>query len=64
MGAQGLAGEAVVRPCGRCRQVLKEAAQVGGRRSAGLLRRAGRIAIERHLLSALLPLAFGPDDLG
>lgn len=53
-----------VGPCGRCRQVLNEAAQIGGRDI--LIHCAGaegeRIATYR--LSELLPHAFGPVDLG
>lgn len=53
-----------IRPCGRCRQVLNEAAQMGGRdltvHCAGL----DGDAVETHQLSALLPHAFGPADLG
>lgn len=63
-GAMDGAGEAPVRPCGRCRQMLNEAAQLGARdllvHCAGL---AGA-AVETHRLSDLLPLAFGPADLG
>lgn len=57
-------GDTPVRPCGRCRQVLNEAAQVGRRdlfvHCAGLT----GDAIETHRLSDLLPHAFGPADLG
>ena len=53
-----------VLPCGRCRQVLNEAAQVGQRDlpvyCSGLT--GGRI--EEYRLSALLPHAFGPASLG
>ena len=53
-----------VRPCGRCRQVLNEAAQLGRRdllvHCAGLTGEA----LESHRLSELLPHAFGPADLG
>ncbi len=53
-----------VRPCGRCRQVINEAAEMGGRdiviHCAGL---EGDM-IESHRLSELLPLAFGPAALG
>ena len=53
-----------VRPCGRCRQVLNEAAQLGHRdlpiHCSGLT--GG--PIETHHLSDLLPKAFGPADLG
>jgi cytidine deaminase len=64
IGAAGLTGEAVVRPCGRCRQILTEAAQVAGRDLPIYCASADGTTIERHMLSALLPFAFGPDDLG
>jgi cytidine deaminase len=64
LGKAGLTGEAVVRPCGRCRQILNEAAQVGGRDIAVYCASADGATVERHSLSALLPHAFGPDDLG
>jgi cytidine deaminase len=60
----GLTGEEVVRPCGRCRQMLVEAGQLGGRDIAVYCASADGGASERHLLSELLPFAFGPDDLG
>ena len=66
-GASGkgrIGGEAVVRPCGRCRQVLNEAAQVGGRDIPVYCASSDGATVERHMLSALLPFAFGPDDLG
>jgi cytidine deaminase len=52
-----------VRPCGRCRQVLNEAAQLGRRDL--LIHCAGLTgdALETHRLSDLLPHAFGPADL-
>lgn len=62
-GPDGPTGEAVVRPCGRCRQVLNEAAQVGGRDLVVYCASGDGRTIERHALSALLPHAFGPDDL-
>ncbi len=52
-----------IRPCGRCRQVLNEAAQMGGR---DLTVWCGGITggqVEEHRLSDLLPHAFGPADL-
>ncbi|TVV71063.1 cytidine deaminase [Sphingomonas solaris] len=58
-----IAGEAPVRPCGRCRQMLVEAAQMGGRDIMVHCASADGAAVERHMLSALLPHAFGPDDL-
>ncbi|WP_375392181.1 cytidine deaminase [uncultured Sphingomonas sp.] len=57
------AGDAPVSPCGRCRQVLNEAAQLGRRdlpvHCAGLT----GDRIKTYRLSDLLPHAFGPDDL-
>jgi len=61
---EGLAGTAAVRPCGRCRQVLNEAAQLGGRDIVVHCASADRSVTERHMLSSLLPYAFGPADLG
>lgn len=58
-----LTGEAPVRPCGRCRQVLMEAAQLGGRDIVVHCAAADGSNAERHMLSDLLPFAFGPDDL-
>ena len=52
------AGEAIVRPCGRCRQLLAEAAAVAGRDLAVHCAGAQGEASETHLLSALLPFAF------
>lgn len=63
LGPGGIAGDAPVRPCGRCRQVLNEAAQLAGRDLPIYCGAAEGDAIERHLLSELLPFAFGPADL-
>lgn len=57
-------GETPVRPCGRCRQVLNEAAQMGRRDLLVHCGGAEGDAIETHRLSELLPHAFGPADLG
>ncbi|MDG5487087.1 cytidine deaminase [Sphingomonas sp. BGYR3] len=57
-------GTAPIRPCGRCRQVLNEAAQMGGRDLAVYCSGLTGGAIEQHRLSDLLPHAFGPADLG
>ena len=46
-------------PCGRCRQLLNEAAQLGDR-DIGVYCGSPR---NRHMLSDLLPHAFGPKDL-
>ena len=65
LGADGaLSGGAPVRPCGRCRQVLNEAAQIGGRDIVVHCASADGATVETHRLSALLPHAFGPADLG
>ncbi|MGN7158773.1 cytidine deaminase [Sphingomonas sp. SAFR-052] len=53
-----------IRPCGRCRQVLNEAAQMGGRDLDVYCSGLGGGEVEAHKLSALLPHAFGPGDLG
>ncbi len=57
-------GTTPVSPCGRCRQVLNEAAQLGGRDLPVHCGAAEGDAIASHRLSALLPHAFGPADLG
>lgn len=55
-------GEDVITPCGRCRQVLNELAQLGGTDPEILC--AGPREVRRMKLSELLPHAFGPADLG
>ena len=57
-------GSDPIRPCGRCRQILNEAAQIGGRDLEIFCASADGNLVERHLLSELLPHAFGPADLG
>jgi cytidine deaminase len=57
-------GDTPVRPCGRCRQVLNEAAQMGRRDLKVFCAGAEGDAVEEHRLSELLPHAFGPADLG
>ena len=64
MTADGMTGDAPVRPCGRCRQILNEAAQLGARDIVVHCASADGATIERHLVSDLLPHAFGPADLG
>ncbi len=59
----GGTGTDPVRPCGRCRQILNEAAQSGGRDIVIHCSSGDGATVERHLLSALLPHAFGPKDL-
>lgn len=50
-----------ITPCGRCRQVLNELAQLGGTDPEILC--VGPDEIRKLRLSALLPHAFGPADL-
>lgn len=57
-------GTTPVGPCGRCRQVLNEAAQLGRRDILVHCGAAEGEAIETYRLSALLPRPFGPADLG
>lgn len=64
----GLVGIAVtggtgtpVSPCGRCRQVLSELAQLGG--TDPVIWCAGEGEVRELRLSQLLPHAFGPNDL-
>ena len=59
-----ISGDAAIYPCGRCRQVINEAAQMGGRDIDIYCGSADGAIVERHRLSALLPHAFGPADLG
>ncbi len=63
IGTDGLAGSTPVYPCGRCRQVLNEAAQLGSRDFDIFCASADGHVIEKHRLSTLLPHAFGPADL-
>ena len=59
-----ITGSDPVRPCGRCRQILNEAAQLAQTDLVIHCASADGNTVERHLLSALLPFAFGPADLG
>ncbi|MBV7258245.1 cytidine deaminase [Erythrobacter crassostreae] len=53
---------APITPCGRCRQVLNEIAQLGGTDPRVLC--VGAEEVREVALSALLPHAFGPEHLG
>ncbi|MBA2918613.1 cytidine deaminase [Sphingomonas sp. MAH-20] len=64
LGDSGLGGRAPVSPCGRCRQVLNESAQLSGRDLVVHCAAAEGEAVETYRLSELLPHAFGPADLG
>ncbi|MBW4330507.1 cytidine deaminase [Stakelama sp. CBK3Z-3] len=59
----GVDSEAAVHPCGRCRQILNEAAQLGGRDLAVHCAGSSGDVYQTHHLSTLLPHAFGPADL-
>ena len=54
-------GDAPITPCGRCRQVLNELAQLGG--NDPLVLCVGPKEVRRVKLSELLPDAFGPASL-
>lgn len=56
-------GDAPVYPCGRCRQMLHEAGDLGGRDLLVYAASADGSVLRRHQLSELLPHAFGPGDL-
>lgn len=53
-------GATPLRPCGRCRQVLAEAALHASRDILVYCAAAEGDAVERHFASELLPFAFGP----
>ncbi|HVR90703.1 MAG TPA: cytidine deaminase [Novosphingobium sp.] len=59
-GLEGKPGP-VVTPCGRCRQMLNEIAQLGG--SDPVVWCVGEDEVLELRLSELLPHAFGPDSL-
>jgi cytidine deaminase len=54
-------GDEVITPCGRCRQVLSELAQLGGTDPDILC--VGPNEVRRMRLSEVLPHAFGPASL-
>ena len=63
--AQGrLRDSPVITPCGRCRQIIKEAQDMGGRALTILCAAPSGEAVARHRLDDLLPHAFGPGNLG
>ena len=59
-----IGGAAPVRPCGRCRQILNEAAQLANHDLLVHCASADLSVIETHKISELLPFPFGPSDLG
>lgn len=64
IGPNGPEGDKPVSPCGRCRQVMNEAAQVGDRDFPVYCGAAEGDAVATSTVSELLPGAFGPRDLG
>jgi cytidine deaminase len=60
-GPPGRGDGAPITPCGRCRQVLNEIAQLGG--TDPLVLCVGAEEVRRVTLSQLLPHAFGPAHL-
>jgi cytidine deaminase len=54
----------VTAPCGRCRQLIAEAAFVGGRDIEVWFADLDGRAVQHRMISELLPDAFGPNDLG
>lgn len=66
-GPKEKGGGAPITPCGRCRQVLNELAQLGGTdpdiHCVGV-DESGADTVKTVKLSALLPAAFGPANLG
>ena len=63
-GAMDAEEEALVTPCGRCRQVMNEAEQMAGRAIAIYCATPSGGRITEHRIADLLPHAFGPADLG
>lgn len=59
-----ISGDKPVRPCGRCRQVINEAAQMSQYDTQILCSSADGSAVEQYRISELLPHPFGPADLG
>lgn len=59
-----ISGSTPVRPCGRCRQVMTEAAQLALRDIIVHCASADLSVVEKFWLSDLLPLPFGPSDMG
>ena len=63
-GMSGKEGIDPILPCGRCRQLLNEAAQLGQRDPAIYCSGLTGGPVEEYRLSELLPHAFGPSELG
>ena len=54
----------ITAPCGTCRQMLYEAAQISGHDLEIIMANTRMTKIIKAKISELLPLAFGPKDLG
>ncbi|MBN8814474.1 MAG: cytidine deaminase [Sphingomonas sp.] len=63
-GMREIGGVEPILPCGRCRQILNEAAQLGKRDLAIYCSGLTGGPIAEYRLSDLLPHAFGPANLG
>lgn len=63
-GMTGKDGIEPVLPCGRCRQILNEAAQLGKRDLSIYCSGLTGGPVEEYRLSELLPHAFGPASIG
>ncbi|MDO7835070.1 cytidine deaminase [Sphingobium sp. HBC34] len=63
-GAMGAGEEALVTPCGRCRQIMNEAEQMAGRTLAIYCATPSGDRVLTLSVAQLLPHAFGPKDLG
>ena len=59
----GLAGKAVVTPCGGCRQAIYEAACLSGRDIEIVTANGSGTDVETTSIDALLPKGFGPANL-
>jgi len=53
-----------VAPCGSCRQVIYEASQIANNDVMVIMSNSKKDKIIVSWISELLPLAFGPKDLG
>lgn len=62
--AGGLNGTDPIPPCGRCRQILNEAAEQSGTDITVHCASGDGKMVRSYRLSALLPAAFGPKNLG
>ena len=59
----GGADATVCTPCGGCRQAIFEAAQLSGRDIEIVCASGDGSALERHMISELMPFGFGPANL-